>query len=216
MDASNGVVVSHGSSSVTVAPGGVTIVNGKLTSPTISGGSITGVSIVGATITGTVSLTSPTITGGTISGVSLSIGTGAGTVSINSGTSGISISSVGGYYSGLSNYNLILGYGPYLGSLTWNALTLGGTSGSVTTLNQTSLIINNQTMIDASGRFVGNGIVMLGAGITATGFNPYVGGIQYTGAAVDITFKDSVGGYCTLNGSAARQSFKGGVLVGLL
>jgi hypothetical protein len=93
---------------------------------------------------------------------------------------------------------------------------LGGNAIQLTTFGGPQMFWKGSLIINSTGQFVGPGIVMYGNGITANGFNPYVGGVQYTGATLsEIAFKDSLGGNCTLNGSSVRMQFYGGVFVGL-
>ena len=217
-----GVTVSNGTSSVAVAVGGVTIVNGKLTSPTITGGSLiitTSTALVTINSGSTGIAISPTSSagvgltvtyGGLLSQLAagfLTLGSGGSYTTLSPSAINVGTSQLNQYDLTINGVNCIDQNGRFIGA---------GVACPYSQIVCSSLLIGFNTAIDSLNRFVGNGIVMLGAGITATGFNPYVGGIQYTGAAVDITFKDSAGGYCTLNGSVVRQSFKGGVLVGLL
>jgi hypothetical protein len=66
------------------------------------------------------------------------------------------------------------------------------------------------------GAFAGSGVNCPLYGVAAAGFNPYVSGVQYFGHSDDLTIRDSLGNYCTINGSAMRLSFRGGAYVGLI
>jgi hypothetical protein len=67
-------------------------------------------------------------------------------------------------------------------------------------------------VINSSGTFVGAGVNCPSSGICGAGFNPYVGGIQYTGQSYTLNFS---GGF-TVNGVTYHNIiFAGGVFVGL-
>jgi hypothetical protein len=95
MDSTNGIKVSHGTSSVTVAASGVTIVNGSLSSPVITGGSLTITTSAGQIVT----ISSST------SGVQVADGTNT----THLGTTVISIATTGSVVSSLSPNSLVVG-----------------------------------------------------------------------------------------------------------
>lgn len=225
-----GVLVSRGSSSVLVASDGVTIVNGVFTSPrimvtgsgfTVTLNSINGLSVAGpnsavATLTnGYLSCTYGSYTG-TYSGtgfgvmigtyaVSATVGFGQAQIAVLNG-SAVSILAFGSLQvNGIAAIN---GVGQFIGS--------GGVFCPTAQVACSSLLVGANTAINSSNQFVGFGVNCPYYGVTAAGFNPYIGGTQYYGQSLDITILDSGGGYCKLNGAAARLSYKGGSFVGLI
>jgi len=187
-------------------------------------------SIQAGTISASISLVSPSITGGSITGSSISINAlsqvgGTCNILISPNSTGIKVTNLtysnnfgqlgdgllilsswaGGYttvspYSMYMNGTTIINNGQWTGrgvscpdyALSgYQLITLGG-----------GVVVNGAFAISETGVFVGAGIRTPSYGHVASGFNPYVGGVQYYGAS--FTFYDQQGNLHTV---------KGGVLV---
>ncbi len=82
-------------------------------------------------------------------------------------------------------------------------------SGNISATNELNLTgvttalykMRGTTVIDNNGTFVGNGVNTPTAGHAASGFNPFVGGIQYFGVA-SITFLTGDGRTVTIKGGS--------------
>jgi len=63
-------------------------------------------------------------------------------------------------------------------------ILLDGSDGSI---DVGSIAVGGSEVINSSKQFVGAGVLCTAYGVAAGGFNPYVGGVQYTGATGSIT-----------------------------
>lgn len=181
-------------------------------------GSLSASKLTAGTITASISINSPTITGGTISGSALSIATSYGTVSISSSVQGVWVAS-GGFVGNLTPAGLSIANGPYFSNLLYNSLTVGGSTGAPSILSTSGLTVANVSCVDSSGRFTGAGVYCPSYNVNCYTLTVGAGGISaggYGGGTNDITIKDSVGGFCTLNGFAGRLSFKYGLYYGVI
>lgn len=219
---SSALKVYNGAAWTNVA--GITSINSQ-TGPSISISNGTGISISSVSNTVTISNGGVTQVFGTTNQVSVNANTGSVTFSLpqsintsanvtfgsvltsdaiqSNRSTGPSIYAPNAYMqskgfvsSGLATYNSIQ---------TDAGISCGTGSGG-------GYYVGATQVINTSGQFVGPGISMLSNGIAASGFNPYVGGLQYTGQSWDINIP---GGFTItgFGGTYTKLIFKGGSLV---
>ena len=211
-------VVGSGSGiSVTTSSGTVTISNTGVTS--LAAGS--GISVSASTGAVTVTNSGVTALTGTANEVIVSASTGSVTLSTPQaiGTSSSPTFSALTLTSSATNALNVTGgidcSAIAASSSAYNAIqTAGGLSIRTGSASVNDLTSEGSVVINSSHVFVGEGIDTPSYGHTAAGFNPYVGGTQYTGATGPYTCTWS-GGFTIGATTYHNLEFAGGVLVGI-
>ncbi len=184
-------LAAGGGISVNAATGAITVTNSGVTALTAG----TGVTLSGSTGSVTVSIGQAVATTSTVTFSTVSV-TSSSNSAINC-TGGIDCSAI---YASIAAYNAIS---------TAGALAVRTTSANLNDLTSEGVAVINQNHV-----FVGQGVDCPSYGITGSGFNPFVGGTQYTGAAGPYTCNWSLG--FTIGGTTYHNlEIAGGVIVGI-
>ena len=184
-------LAAGGGISVSAATGAITVTNSGVTALTAG----TGVTLSGSTGSVTVSIGQAVATTSTVTFSTVSV-TSSSNSAINC-TGGIDCSAI---YASTAAYNAIS---------TAGALAVRTTSANLNDLTSEGVAVINQNHV-----FVGQGVDCPSYGITGAGFNPFVGGTQYTGAAGPYTCNWSLG--FTIGSTTYHNlEIAGGVIVGI-
>jgi hypothetical protein len=97
---------------------------------------------------------------------------------------------------------------------TYNGYQSIQAAGSINAGSGWGFYVASTQVINGSGAFIGPGVSCPAYGVTAAGFNPKVGGVQYTGAAGPYTCNWS-GGFTVGATTYHNLEFAGGCLVGI-
>jgi len=152
--------------------GGVTSLNGLTGAVSIAAG--TGITVAAGGASVTVTNAGVTSLAGTTNQVTVSAATGGVTISLPTNVV-LGSGSSGAIYCFSTAFNAISTAGGL--AVRENSAGSGGSGANVNDLTS-----NGTVVIDNNHRFVGEGVYCPSYGVTAADFNPFVGGIQYTGA----------------------------------